>query len=28
VADWPRYAKQADVSRKSTKEIASKIKAQ
>jgi serine/threonine-protein kinase HipA len=26
VADWPRYARQADVSRKSTKEIASKIK--
>jgi serine/threonine-protein kinase HipA len=28
VANWPRYAKQADVSRKSTKEIASKIKLQ
>jgi serine/threonine-protein kinase HipA len=26
VADWPRYAEQSDVSRKSTKEIASKIK--
>ena len=28
VADWPRYARQADVSRESTKEIASKIKLQ
>jgi serine/threonine-protein kinase HipA len=28
VANWARYAKQADVSRKSTKEIASKIKLQ
>jgi hypothetical protein len=28
VANWPRYAEQADVSRKSTKEIASKIKLQ
>jgi serine/threonine-protein kinase HipA len=28
VADWPRYAEQAHVSRKSTKEIASKIKLQ
>jgi serine/threonine-protein kinase HipA len=26
VADWPRYAEQSDVSRKSTKEITSKIK--
>jgi hypothetical protein len=26
VADWPRYAKQTDLSRKSTKEIAGKIK--
>lgn len=28
VADWPRYAERADLSRKSTKEIASKIKLQ
>jgi serine/threonine-protein kinase HipA len=28
VAQWPRYAKQADVSRKSIKEIASKIRLQ
>jgi serine/threonine-protein kinase HipA len=28
VADWLRFAEQADVSRKSTKEIASKIKLQ
>lgn len=28
VANWPRYAEQADVSRKSTKEIAGKIKLQ
>jgi serine/threonine-protein kinase HipA len=28
VANWPRYAELADVSRKSTKEIAGKIKLQ
>ena len=28
VANWPGYAKQADVSRKSTKEIEGKIKLQ
>jgi serine/threonine-protein kinase HipA len=28
VANWPRYAEQADVSRKSTKEIVGKIKLQ
>jgi serine/threonine-protein kinase HipA len=28
VANWPHYAEQADVSRKSTKEIAGKIKLQ
>jgi hypothetical protein len=28
VANWPRYAEQADVSRKSAKEIVGKIKLQ